>query len=187
MLRKPLSLLSPDHINEVYARAKAYYSADDALSALVDAQEQFRNAVSTGAFPAERVDAMLHELEDMRDTHFAATQVLFESFQTAAFLALEQAMTPGFRNEYIDLTARTEPAPEHVQAYRTHCYARLDVHRERLGPGRRGEFILYVGENPLAYAGPDIRAGRQPSQCRSHQFVAGPVLAQSWDWKHAGV
>ncbi len=181
MLRKSISLLAPDLPAEVEHLGSAYYSAQDALQALIIAQENFRGAVATGAFSANRVEALLHELDDMRDEHQAATQRAFASFQDAAFTALETGMTPGFRGHSIVVTERTTPEIE--RTYPVYRYARIDLRRDlHITPSG---LALYVGENPDRYCGPDPIHGRKASNCRMHRFADDTSLEQAWDWTFA--
>lgn len=184
MLKKNLSVLSGLDLDELHQSALAYYGACDALNSLAQSQDCFRAAVAAGAFDPDRVQAVLHELDELAQAHRASTAQAFNRFQDLAFAALERGMGPGFRGELIELVERS---PASTRRYAPYLYARLDVDVRRWTCPSQPAFALYVSENVEVYGGPDDSAGRRPSQCRTHTFQGAWSLPQEWDWQIASL
>lgn len=188
LLNKNIIHLKDIDLEQFRQVALQYYSANAALVALEQAQDKFRAAVASGVFTSEKAQSVLHELEDLAQSHQQTTQAAFSLFQDMAFTVLGQGMQPGFRGELIELTEKTPSlGTSPNRTYTALCYARLDVHLTRWGADRGETLTLYVSPDVHTYGGPDESKGITPSSCRRHTFRPDWNLSQTWDWRIASL
>lgn len=168
MLLASLSLLDPDQLSDLHHKASEFYRAEAAVTALKQAQEQFRRAASCSLLGDERTSGVLHELDALVDDHQPIVDRLFETYQTAAFGVLEPHLEPSIRGR--TLVVRQFVFGELHLAYSPFVYARLDLDM-RYGVAR-DKVRLHVSQSRSESGAPDPAAGRSPSRCRTHTFDA---------------